>query len=76
MNERFSDELFIFRREFIDFINGIWNLVIVNAVKQSFRMMQMCLKTIIGVLSLRKAIRTKYTTQKPFIIKNLQTIPQ
>ena len=35
------------------FENNHWSLVIANAVKQSFRMMQKCLKTIIGVLSLR-----------------------
>ena len=53
LDEHFSDELFVLGCEFIDFKNEIYIFVIANAVKQSFRLMQMCLKTIIGVLSLR-----------------------
>ena len=53
LNKHFSDELFVFGREFIDFTNENWSLVIANTVKQSVRLMQMCLKTIIGDLSLR-----------------------
>ena len=40
LNEHFSDELFVFGREFGDLTNGICGFVIANAVKQSVRLMQ------------------------------------
>ena len=52
LNKHFSDELFVFGREFIDFTNENWSLVIANTVKQSVRLMQMCLKIIM--------VNTKY----------------
>ena len=50
LNERFSDELLVFGSEFGDLTNGICDFVIANAVKQSVRLMQSCLKTIIDAV--------------------------
>ena len=36
LNERFSDELFVFGSEFKYLLNEIYSFVIANAVKQSF----------------------------------------